>query len=74
MARVQKLSLLNVFNWVNEHFCTQYETTEMKENSYPSLVCKITSSVNSIVTWAQGSASVNPILQVKEPRTPDQGI
>lgn len=48
-----------------------YETTEKKENSYPSLVCKIMSSVNSIVTRAQGSASVNPIIQVKEPRTPD---
>lgn len=45
--------------WVNEHFCTQYETTEKKDNSYPLLVCKIMSKANSIVTWSQGSVSVN---------------
>lgn len=55
--------------WMNTS--VHYETIEKKENSYPSLVCKIMSSVNSIVTWTQGSASVNPIIQVKEPRTPD---
>lgn len=55
----KNLSLLNVFNWVNEHVCTQYETTEKKDNSYPLLVCKIMSSANSIVTWSQGSVSVN---------------
>lgn len=31
------------------------------------------SSANPTVTWAQRSASLNPILQVKEPSTPGPG-
>lgn len=61
---IKNKGLLNVFSWVSEHFRTQYEMVlnYQKEVKFLSLVCKIMSRANSLVTRAQRSASWNPIL------------
>lgn len=44
----------------------------LKRENFLSLVYKIMSSANSIVTWAQSLPQLNPVLYVKEPLA--QGI